>query len=192
VRKIKIYFDYICPFCYICKERVKILRNDYHVEFDWKGWEIYPETPKNGAKLEPRKIEGIVKELADELHLKLKSPPYLANSHLALEGAEYAREKGKFEEYHEEVFDAYWKRGKNISRLEILTSIARKIGLEPDDFAEALSQGKFEDVIFEVDKQAERDGVELVPTFVFNGKKIVGNIPFNVMRKEIEKWIEAK
>ena len=46
--KVTIYSDYICPFCYIGKDRADRLQQEFDVEIEWKGFEIHPETPEEG------------------------------------------------------------------------------------------------------------------------------------------------
>lgn len=113
--KVTVFSDYICPFCFIGKQRVDRLSKEYDIEVDWKGIEIHPETPEGGATLQDLNFSesyiemamNSVKQLARDADLDIDVPSIIANSKAALEIAEYAKEKGKFDEYHDGIFKAY-------------------------------------------------------------------------------------
>ncbi len=48
---VKIYSDYIWPFCYIGKGIVDKLKEDFDVQEIWQGLEIHPETPPEGRDM---------------------------------------------------------------------------------------------------------------------------------------------
>ena len=70
-----------------------------------------------------------VKRLADEDGLTLKFSGKLPNSRLALYISEFARKKGKFEEFHKLVLKAYWLEGNDIGDKSLLLELAESIGL---------------------------------------------------------------
>ena len=78
------------------------------------------QKPGEGNELSPG-----VKNLSEEIGLKMKRPSFIACSRPALEAAEYAKEKGKFDQFHLAVFKAYWEEGKNIGERSILREIAK-------------------------------------------------------------------
>ncbi|MFQ6060987.1 MAG: DsbA family protein, partial [Thermoplasmata archaeon] len=41
--QVDIFFDYVCPYCFVACRREEILKRDLEVEFNWKGWEIFPD-----------------------------------------------------------------------------------------------------------------------------------------------------
>jgi predicted DsbA family dithiol-disulfide isomerase len=100
---ITIYSDYICPFCYIGFDRIKKLKEQFDFDIDWEPFEIHPETPKVGLKMDellfPKEyLEMVmtnVKRLADEEGIKFKFSDKLPNSRLALIVSESARKKRK-------------------------------------------------------------------------------------------------
>ena len=112
--KVIVYSDYICPFCFIGKERVDRLEREFGVDVEWKGFEIHPEIPAGGSDLASlgfdeatvAAISSQVRNLSEEANLKLNLPSRISNSRLALQIAEFAKEQVKFKEYHEAVFTA--------------------------------------------------------------------------------------
>ncbi|MEE8470988.1 MAG: DsbA family protein [Dehalococcoidia bacterium] len=120
--EVVVYSDYICPFCFIGKALVDRLEKRFGIEAEWKGFEIHPEIPASGCDFkslgfsEGRAAAMLsrIRELADEVGLRFEPPALMSNSRLALEIAEFAKEKERFKEYHQAIFEAYWQQGKDI------------------------------------------------------------------------------
>lgn len=189
--KVTIYSDYICPFCFIGKERVDRLEEKFGIDVEWKGFEIHPETPAGGGDLaslgfdEDRvtAIRSRVRELSEEAGLKLNLPSRISNSRLALQIAEFAREKGRAREYHEAVFRAYWQEGKDIGDRELLFSLATQVGLDSEELDAYLKSGKAADKLKQHLKEVMEYGIDGVPTFVIGNKMVVGAQPYEVLEK---------
>ena len=106
--KVIVYSDYICPFCYIGFHRIEKLKEKYPLEIEWKPFELHPEIPREGIITEklsiPRGyleiVRANVKRPADEDGITLKFTKKVPNSRLALFFSEFAKIKGKFDEFH--------------------------------------------------------------------------------------------
>ena len=133
--KIVVFSDYICPFCYIGYYRVEQLKEKFDLEVEWRPFEIHPETPKEGTELSslpfPKEylemMKANIKKLADDVGVTFKLSDKLPNSRMALFLSEFARKKGKFNEFHKLVFDSYWKDGKDIGDQELLLGLAESL-----------------------------------------------------------------
>lgn len=193
--KVRVFSDYICPFCYIGKERVERLKEEFGVEVEWKGIELHPEIPEGGATPEELGFDqGYIEvawssmgELAREDRLDIEPPEKIPSSRLALEISEFAREKGKLEVFKDKVFNAYWKEGRDIGDKEILFSLAREAELEVEELQSYLDSGRGKEKLKENLEEAEREGVVGVPTFVIGEERIVGVQPYPVLKKAIQK-----
>jgi len=108
----------------------------------------------------------------------MRVPSIQPNSHLALLGVFYAKDRGNLSEYHNAVFSALWDNDQNIGTLRVLSSIVGRIGLDPRDFELRLTidKEKYEARLQESETEANNDKVKLVPTYVFGNRKIVGNV----------------
>ena len=130
------YSDYVCPWCYIALERVDRLQREFPVDVEWRPFELHPETPRDGASLVGRLGSGTraaayaqnIVGLAHESGITLRMPELVANSHLALEAGEFAREHGGFDAYHRALFAAYFEHGRNLGDPDALCDIARRRG----------------------------------------------------------------
>ena len=110
--------------------------------------------------------------------------PFLSNSRLALQAAEFSREQGKFPAFHVAVFAAYFSQGLDIGEPGVIGQIARDIGLDEEKMRKAIESGKYLPRLEEMKEDAARHGVTGVPSFFINEKKnIIGAQPLDVFRK---------
>jgi predicted DsbA family dithiol-disulfide isomerase len=49
--RIRMFSDYICPFCYLGKAIIDKLKGRFDIELEHVGIEIHPETPRCGVDL---------------------------------------------------------------------------------------------------------------------------------------------
>ena len=198
--KITVYSDYICPFCYIGYFRIKKLKEKFELDVDWQPFEIHPETPTQGLMVDqlpfpPGYLEMVltnVKKLAAEDGIEIQFSGKMPNSRLALYLSEYARENGKFNQFHKLVLDSYWKKGEDIGDVEILEKLIKSVGL---DFEEALSYAKSEKprkILEDVRNYLHRRGINGVPTFFIEEKIVVGAQPLELFTKVISNVITNK
>jgi len=187
-KPVKVIFDYVCPFCYIGNQTAKRLGRDFDLDFEWVGWLIHPETPAEGKPRESMDFPFNLKRLAYDQNVTLRMPPFTPNTYLALQGAEYAKEKGRFSQYHDAVFDALWVRSQNIGDEKTLSNIAQSIGLDGRDFIEAVRSGTYKDRVYD-DERAEKEDIQFVPTFIFGGHRIVGNVPYNALWEAVKVYV---
>jgi predicted DsbA family dithiol-disulfide isomerase len=124
--------------------------------------------------------------LADEVGLRIVPPTRIPNSRLALEVAEFAKEKRRFREYHEAVFRAYWQKGVDIGDRERLFGLAVGAGLDTGDLESYLRSGRAEAKLNEYLREVLRQGIDGVPTFVIGDRKVVGAQPFDVLERAFE------
>ncbi len=198
--KVTVYSDYICPFCYIGFHRIEKLKEKFNLDVEWEPFELHPETPKAGFKMDglsfPREylemVMANVKRLADEDGLEIKFSGKLPNSRLALFISEFARKEGKFDKFHNLVFEKYWKEGKDIGDLSILLDLAESIGLsrekivnyiESDEPIKRLNKNMFE---------LGRCGINGVPTFLIGDQFVVGAQPYEVFENVIRNVLGKK
>ena len=193
VVKAVFYYDYVCPFCFLAAGRIRDLAAEFSLEVEWMGIEIHPEHPPAGKRR--KKTEGTERiartlaEAAGEDGERVRLPGFLANSRLCLEGAEFAKEKNRFREFHEACCEAYFGEGKNIGSLDTVVEIGEKAGLGGAELRDALEKRSFSEKIEENMKSARENLVLGVPTLYVNGLRIHGiqsrETYGKLMRKEL-------
>ena len=198
--KIIAYSDYICPFCYIGYHRIEQLKKEYNIDVEWKPFEIHPETPKEGALAEDLPFPkgylemafANVKRLADEDGLTLTFAEKLPNSRLALYFSEFARKKGKFEEFHKLVLEAYWLEGKDIGDKGLLLDLAESVGLKKNEIESYLNTNEPFEAVKKSLKEIRRYGINGVPAFIIEDKLIFGAQPYEIFKKAINEVLNKK
>ena len=194
MQNLTIFSDYICPFCFIGKQRAERLAEEFPIEIVWKGLEIHPEVPPQGMPLEGLlpdilgNLEAQVRALADEIGLEMQMPTKLSNSHLALLGAEYARECNKLSEYHGTIFSAYFQNGKDIGDIETLVELWSSIADDGASFREALLTERHAPDLEATMSEAHSLNIRAVPAFHFSsGAVILGAQPYHILKEAAEK-----
>ena len=92
--------------------------------------------------------------------------------------AECAGEQGKFWDMYHNIFE--------YSRQMGMDDVAKKTGLNMVSFKKCTASGKFESKITANSERGNQLGIRGTPSFVINGKLIVGALPYEQMKKIIE------
>jgi predicted DsbA family dithiol-disulfide isomerase len=171
------YSDYVCPWCYIGLRRIERLQREFPVDVEWRPFELHPETPRSGAQLagrfgsaeRARAYAANIVGLAAESGLAMRMPAVVANSHLALEAAEFAREHGGFEAYHRALFHTYFEEARDIADVDVLCEVARGCGVDDQRLRQALADERYAAVVDRITAQARADEVLSTPTFIYEG-----------------------
>ncbi len=81
------------------------------------------------------------------------------------------------------MFHAYFVTGQNISDMETLAQIAESAGLSAADARAVMAERRFQAAV-DADWQRSRDvGVTGVPTFVADGRGVVGAQPYETLER---------
>jgi predicted DsbA family dithiol-disulfide isomerase len=167
---------------------VQRLSQDYAIEIVWKNYEIHPETPSSGEQTsyegeEAHAESRLLRELNPELGRRIRLPPIVANTHLAHEAAEFAREQDKFPEFHKRLFQAYFEQGLNIGELPVLVRLGTDVGLHPTALEQAISEHRYHNLIERSLQEKIWYGVYGTPTFVLGHYKVAGPQRYEVFQQ---------
>lgn len=185
---IKLYTDYICPFCYIAEHStLPQLVREYDVVIEWRGFELHAETPVGGMALatlfrggDVGAMHEYVRKFAAGFGVELPQPPtHLPNTRAALAAAEYARDHGKLDAFREAAAKAYWIDGKDLEAPAVLRAVAEAAGLDPAKTAAASHEAIYLKRVDATRAESEAAGVTGIPTMVFpDGTASVGCQPY--------------
>lgn len=144
------------------------------MDLEWNAYELRPGLPPEGIPRTPKEgeVDGFLpnlNECAGELGLKLKRSPIVPCSRLALEVAEYAKEQGKFDQFHMAVFKAYWEEAKNIGLRSVIREIVQECGLDADEVERCLDEGRYTQAIKTQSEEAKQSGINGIPTYIASG-----------------------
>jgi len=153
---------------------------------------LRPETPEEGVTLAElfagREVDipsmlSHLKKAAADCGLPLGTREKTYNTRRAQEVGKWAESRNRGEEYHNAVFKAYFVDGRNIARIPVLVNLAESIGLEGAE--EVLARGTFQESVDEDWRYSRECGIAAVPTFMANGRRLVGAQPYEALEKLI-------
>ena len=110
--------------------------------------------------------------------------PIHSDARLAHEVSLSAAAQGKFWEMHDLIFE-----NQRAMKKEDLFGHARQLGLDIEQIENDLSSGKFKATINADMKEGKKLGIRGTPTFLINGRKVVGALPFQTFQGIIEQEI---
>lgn len=184
---IEIWFDFACPFCYIGQKRLftalDILKSKANITF--KSYQLNPNqdnVEKNyivelGRKYAvgtdgARKMVRRAEELGLKEGLNISFDDVIdINTFKAHCGMKYAQDNNKHLEYFDEVMEAYFVKGLNISKDDTLVAIAMKLGLNADEFREAINDEKYAKRVDKDLKDGQKLKIRTTPFLVINGRE---------------------
>jgi predicted DsbA family dithiol-disulfide isomerase len=149
----------------------------------WTAFPLHPDTPEEGRSLEdlfagrPVNIPEMLahlKKTADQLDLPFGVRRMTFNSRRAQELGKWAEKSGIGKAFHKAVFEAYFADGRNIALLPVLLGIVADIGGDPEEARRALEEGRFKTAVDQDWQRSRSMGITAVPTFVNNGRHLVG------------------
>jgi len=110
--------------------------------------------------------------------LPLTKRTHTYNSRLAQELGKWAEAQGKFDDYRQAVYRAYFVEGKNIAQVDELVKIVESINLPTDEARQVIESKRFSAAV-DTDWQRARElGVTAVPTHICGENKLVGFNPY--------------
>ncbi len=193
--KIVLYYDYICPFCYLATERIVALAKEFALEIAWLGIEVHPEySPERTRRRKTEKairVAQTLRTLADEAGEDIKLPGFVTNSRLCLEASEFAKQKNKFMEFHKACYYAYFKEKRNIGLAETVIEVGREAGLRAKELSACLEKRTFSQTIERNMEKARENLVLGVPTLYFGELRVHGIQSIDSYRKLIEKELRS-
>ena len=115
-------------------------------------------------------------EFGDDINIVYKNFPLGMHSYaqLAARSAEAARKQGKFQQYHDLVFEgqAQWSQGNAEA---IFIGYARSLELDLDKFRADMNSADMNRVVMDDRREGRELGVDSTPTFFINGDKVENN-----------------
>ncbi len=192
--KIKVYSDYVCPFCFLGKQPLDRAIAGKDIEVEWMPFELRPfpnETHRPESEYIQKSWQQSVLPMAKALGVEMTLPgispmPY---THLAFEGYQFAKEHGKGNEYHEQVFRAYFQKGQDIGDVTVLTQLAGEIGLNEQDYRTALEFRTYQKAHQAALNHAYQEAqINVVPTFII-GNRVLRGVPNQLV---LERFIDEE
>jgi predicted DsbA family dithiol-disulfide isomerase len=158
-------------------------------------FELHPEIPPEGR---PRdevlpaayrgRVEDGVNRMAAAVGLQLKLHERLINSRPALQAAEFARQQGRFDAMHHELFKAYWDEGRDVSDIAVLREVALRAGVDVAGMEAAVAAERFGDYLDARRAEAEELMINGIPAHVIADRYLVmGAQPYDLFERVMAK-----
>jgi protein-disulfide isomerase len=121
------------------------------------------------------------------VRLVIKNNPYKYRdySHIAAEASLAAADQGKYWEMH----DLLLKNSPKLDRNSLI-NYAKELGLEVKRFTESIDKMSHSALIEQDKKLAISLDLYNTPTFFINGRKVVGDVPYEHLKKVIEEELK--
>jgi protein-disulfide isomerase len=107
-------------------------------------------------------------------------------SRWAAEASECANEQGAFWEYHDLLFSSQSGENQGAFNQANLKQFAQGLGLDAEAFATCLDSGRYASLVTSQTQAAQQLGVRSTPTFLVNGRPVLGAQPFDVFSEYID------
>jgi predicted DsbA family dithiol-disulfide isomerase len=195
---IRVYSDFVCPFCFLAEFPLKEASAGKDVAIEWMPFELRPyPTPTlrpEGDYLQNawrNSVYPIARRMGVDIQLPTVSPqPY---TRLAFEGLEFAKDKGKGDEYNDRVMRAFFQESRDIGDPDVLTQLAAEAGLDAQEFRHAISTREYGPRVKGLLRHAyEEIGIQGVPLFVIGDRVLTGLQSKETLAEAIEQSMNAK
>lgn len=202
---IEIVSDVSCPWCVIGYKSLSIALNRLAIacKIVWKPFELNPAMPAEGQQLAEHLHEKYASTKAQIEHMTgeitARGAALGFPFHFMDEGRIYNTFNAhrllywslKFKKQTElklALFSLYFSEGGNPASIDELLKTVAKVGLPTSEAREILETKQYENEVRAEEAKYLHMGINMVPTFIFNGKyKIVGG----QTEKQFEKILQA-
>ena len=169
MRRIRFYYDVVCPYSYMESHAVEASEDAGHVQVEWLPFELRPAP---SPLLEPRgdhlRVDWTqnVYRRALSLEIEIHLPRYQPRSTLPLAACLWAGEQRRLREFKHALYEAFFCEGDDIAADPELARAAERAGLEPDAAIAAAYSPERYARLQEIRADAEAASVRGVPSLL--------------------------
>jgi predicted DsbA family dithiol-disulfide isomerase len=189
---LEVFTDYVCPWCYLGDNRVKKIKQNYDIKVQVVHFPLHPETPAEGRTLldlfgsGPEDIKAKntrMKGLMEAEGLPYNERSHTYNSRLAQEIGSWAETQPSGSTIHDKFFEAYFVDRRNVGDAEVIIDVVKSVGLDEQEARAVLTERRFKSAVDADWEKSRNYGVTGVPTFVSNGRGLVGAQPYEALQQ---------
>ena len=180
IKNVTFCFDFGSPYSYLAYNNLNSIREaggEVTIMPVLLGG-IFKATGNQPPATVQKKGEYMFKDInrwSKKLDIPFKMNPYfpiLTVPHMR--GAVLAQRENILEKYMQVMFEAIWVKAMNLNDQEILTNIAEKSGIDPNQFAEEISSDEIKNKLRENTEFAISKGAFGVPTYYLDDEMFWG------------------
>ncbi len=129
-----------------------------------------------------------LQSIAESVGLRMHSRDVIINSRRALGAAEFARERGRFDDMHHALFKAHWEGTGRLEDVSDLVRIGTEVGLNGDELRSAVEEDRYDAVIDENRRMASSVGIDAIPAHIFSRRYLIlGAQPYEVLKQVVDR-----
>lgn len=192
---VSVFFDYICPFCYIGSVRLEKMAARHPLSIRWRFIEIHPDNPAGGRPLSElgyppeqwERMQRTLREMAEEENIPLAERHFTTNSRRALLLAQATLDQRprSFLPVHRRLFRAYFVEQLNIGDPQVLTGLAQELGVA-DLLEEAWSSPKYLGMLLKHVEKAQSLGLTGVPALEVGQRLFTGAVSMQTLEQALQ------
>jgi riboflavin biosynthesis pyrimidine reductase/predicted DsbA family dithiol-disulfide isomerase len=190
---IPVAHDFNCEWCWVGLHQILRLRREFELEFEWLGYEQYPEEdPWLVSPARPRIPNRPTTPSRLDLQLALHDltipdidRPKKTRTYNAHQAVEFLKESGKKpDDFIESIYRAFWEQGCDINDIHVLTELARGHVEDVSRMTDAIARRRYRDRTVKFDAEAYKNGVFNIPTFWIGGERYAEQ-PYRILAEVI-------
>lgn len=132
---VKFFYDFICPFSYVCKAMFDKLEKEYPIKVEYYAKELHVDISENGIKTSElldilpnySSILKILNNIGTQYGIKINDVKIKYNTKTALILSKFAKKFNKESEYINIIYKMMFENLDNISDLEKLQQVFRDL-----------------------------------------------------------------
>lgn len=162
--------------------RIDQLKTEIELDCRYHPFPLHPETPDEGMSLEelfggrldvPAAMARL-REVAESLGLAFGERSHTFNSRKAQELGLWAADQGRFADWEQATYRAYFDEGINIGATDELLKVVEGLGWNRSEAEMALANRTYAPRVDAEWDKAVSSGVRAVPTFRCEGREQIG------------------
>jgi predicted DsbA family dithiol-disulfide isomerase len=133
-----------------------------------------------------------MRSVAADVGLEMRTRDVVINSRRALGAAEFARERGLFDEMHHALFKAHWEGIARLESVDDLVRVGSEVGLDGDELRTAIEEDRYAEVIDDNRRIASSVGIDAIPAHIFGRRfLLLGAQPYEVFKQVVDRLSSA-
>lgn len=188
--QIDIVSDVVCPWCAIGYSQLAeaLKQTNTPHEIHWHPFELNPNTPAEGRNYREHIMEkyGTTAEEIKESRARMTAAGAEVgfnfqftddfrtyntfNTHQLLH---WADQQGRMHDLKQALFVAHFVDNRNVGDSAVLADIAAHIGLDRNEALAVIEDQRFAEDIRQLVQHSKQQGIQSVPSVIFNGRHLV-------------------
>lgn len=198
--RLHVFSDYTCPFCYIGRERLLQLRQEFRLDINWCHVELHPRMPEcrhgqDMCRCNSQRWQALsrhVQDLRREDGMEFSVPLNHARSRRALLLSEQAKTISYevFDALQHGIFTAYFRHNADIGDEALLRSLAKEAGLKDAHIEHAWRSHDYPDRLHQHLYLARQLGIKSAPSYVIGDQVLTGVQPLDTLREAFHGYLQ--